>query len=58
MVVYFEGTYLQTAQDILHGNFHALGARVPLYPLFVLMCGLNPRAIWIAQSLLESQPAY
>ncbi len=52
VVVFFEGTYLQTAQDILHHNFHALGARVPLYPLFVLMCGLSPRTIWIAQSLL------
>lgn len=52
VVVYFEGTYLQAAHDILHRNFQALGARVPLYPLFVLMCGQSPRAIWIAQSIL------
>jgi hypothetical protein len=52
VIVYFEGTYLQTAQDIVHWNIHALGARVPLYPLFIALCGQSPRAIWIAQSLL------
>ncbi len=45
-------TYIQAAQDILRFNFHALGDRVPVYPLFVALSGLNPRAIWIAQSTL------
>jgi hypothetical protein len=47
-----EWTYTQAAQDILRFNFHALGDRVPVYPLFVALCGLNLRAIWIAQSIL------
>lgn len=49
--VYFDGSYLQTAQNILQLNFHALGGRTPIYPLLLALCGLNPRAIWIAQSI-------
>jgi len=45
-------TYTQAAQDILRFNFHALGDRVPVYPLLVALCGLNPRAIWAVQSIL------
>jgi hypothetical protein len=52
MVVYFDGSYIQTAQAILHLNFSALGNRTPVYPLLLLLCGFNPRAIWIAQSIL------
>ena len=52
MVVYFDGSYLQTAQQILHSNFHALGSRTPVYPLVLALCGLNTRAIWITQSIL------
>ncbi|MGD1158136.1 MAG: hypothetical protein ABSA41_20265 [Terriglobia bacterium] len=48
----FDGSYIETAQDILRFNFHALGDRVPVYPLLVALCGLNPRAIWVAQSIL------
>ena len=50
--VYSDCSYSQTAQAILQLNFHALGDRVPVYPLLVAVCGLNPRAIWIAQSIL------
>ncbi len=52
VVIFFDGSYLNAARDILHFDFHALGQRVPVYPLFLLLCGLKPRAIWIAQSLL------
>jgi hypothetical protein len=45
-------TYTQAAQDILRFNFHALGDRVPVYPLLVALCGLNPRAIWAVQSIM------
>ena len=45
-------TYFQAAQDILRFNFHALGDRVPVYPLLVALCGLNPMGIWFAQSIL------
>jgi hypothetical protein len=51
-VLLFDASYIQTAQDILRFNFHALGDRVPVYPLLVALCGLNSRAIWIAQSIL------
>ena len=47
-----DGSYIRAAQDILRFNFHALGDRVPVYPLLVALCGLNPRAIWVAQSIL------
>jgi hypothetical protein len=52
-VVFYPGdaTYFQTAQDILHFNFHALGDRVPVYPLLVALCGINPGLIWVAQSI-------
>jgi hypothetical protein len=52
LVVYFDGSYIRAAQDILGFNFHDLGKRVPVYPLLVALCGLNPRVIWIAQSIL------
>jgi len=52
MVIYFDGSYIQTAQEILHFNFHSLGNRTPVYPFLLLLCGLNPRTIWIAQSIL------
>jgi hypothetical protein len=45
-------TYTQAAKDILLFDFHALGDRVPVYPLLAALCGLNPRAIWFAQSIL------
>ncbi|MGO8813687.1 MAG: hypothetical protein ACLQVG_03345 [Terriglobia bacterium] len=45
-------SYLQMAQDILRFNFHALGDRTPLYPLFIALCGLNLRVVWVAQSIL------
>jgi hypothetical protein len=47
-----EESYMRAAQDILRLNLHDLGDRVPVYPLFVALCGLNPRAIWCAQSIL------
>jgi hypothetical protein len=47
-----DGSYTQAARDILLFNFHALGDRVPVYPLLVAFCGLNPWAIWVAQSIL------
>ncbi|MGD0224082.1 MAG: hypothetical protein ABSF71_17270 [Terriglobia bacterium] len=50
--VYSDFSYAQTAQAILRLNFHALGDRVPVYPLLVALCGLNPHVIWIAQSIL------
>ena len=52
LIVYFDGSYIRAAQDILQFNFHDLGKRVPVYPLLVALCGLNPRVIWIAQSIL------
>ena len=45
-------SYILAAQDTLLLNFRALGDRVPVYPLLVAMCGLNPRTIWVAQSIL------
>ena len=45
-------SYILAAQDTLLLNFHALGDRVPVYPLLVALCGLNPRAIWVVQSIL------
>jgi hypothetical protein len=45
-------SYLQMAQDILRFNFHGLGDRTPLYPLFIAVCGLNLRVVWVAQSIL------
>ena len=50
--VYSDFSYTQTAQAILRLNFHALGDRVPVYPLLVALCGLNPHVIWTAQSIL------
>jgi len=52
ILVYFDGSYIQAAQDILRFNFLALGKRVPVYPLLVALCGLNPQVIWLAQSIL------
>jgi hypothetical protein len=49
---YLAPSYILAAQDTLLFNFHALGDRVPLYPLLVALCGLNPRAIWVVQSVL------
>ena len=37
---------------MLQFNFRALGERVPAYPLLVALCGINFRALWVAQSLL------
>jgi 4-amino-4-deoxy-L-arabinose transferase-like glycosyltransferase len=47
-----DASYIRAGQDILRFNFQALGDRVPAYPFFVALCGLNRRAIWIAQSIL------
>jgi hypothetical protein len=52
ILVYFDGSYIQSAQYLLTLNFHAMGKRVPVYPLLVALCGLNPRVIWLAQSIL------
>jgi len=47
-----DDSYMQAAKGILRFNFHVLGDRVPVYPLLIALCGLNPRAIWFAQSIL------
>jgi hypothetical protein len=47
-----DNSYIQAAQDIIRFNFHAWGDRVPVYPLLVALCGRNPLAIWVAQSIL------
>jgi hypothetical protein len=52
ILVYCDSAYIQAARDILRFNFHALGDRVPLYPLLVALCGLHPHMIWFAQSIL------
>lgn len=52
IMVYFDGSYIQAAQEILHHNFHALGVRTPIYPLLIALCGLNFWAICLAQSIL------
>ena len=52
IIVFFDGSYLQAARDIVHLNFHALGLRPPAYPLLLALCGLNTRVIWFAQSAL------
>jgi hypothetical protein len=52
MVIYFDGSYIQSARGILQFSFHALGNRTPVYPLLLALCGLNTRAIWITQSIL------
>jgi glycerol uptake facilitator-like aquaporin len=52
ILVYCDFAYIRAAQDILRFNFHALGDRVPLYPLLVALCGLHPLRIWFAQSIL------
>jgi hypothetical protein len=51
-LVYWDFSYLQAAQAILRGDFHALGLRVPVYPLLIVLCGLSPLALWFAQSIL------
>jgi 4-amino-4-deoxy-L-arabinose transferase-like glycosyltransferase len=48
-----EDSYLQTANDILRLHFRALGDRVPIYPLLVALCGVNPRAVWNVQAILD-----
>jgi glycerol uptake facilitator-like aquaporin len=48
---YLAPSYILAAQDTLLLNFHALGDRVPVYPLLVALCGFNPREIWVAQSI-------
>jgi hypothetical protein len=50
--VYIDLSYTQAGQAILRFNFHALGDRVPVYPLLVALCGLHPHVIWFAQSIL------
>ncbi len=49
---YLAPSYILAAQDTLLLNFHALGDRVPVYPVLVALCGLNPREIWAAQAIL------
>src|SRR5208283_3330138 len=49
---YLAPSYIVAAQDTLLWNFHALGDRVPVYPLLIALCGLNPREIWVVQSIL------
>ncbi|MFZ0964981.1 MAG: hypothetical protein WAO35_29335 [Terriglobia bacterium] len=49
---YLAPSYILAAQDTLLLHFRALGDRVPVYPLLVALCGLNPREIWIVQSIL------
>ena len=50
--VYTDLSYTQAGQAILRFDFHALGDRVPVYPLLVALCGLHPHVIWFAQSIL------
>jgi len=52
ILVYFDGSYIQAARDILSSNIHALGIRTPVYPLLIALCGLNPWVICLAQSIL------
>lgn len=52
LMVYIDSTYIQAAQDILRFNIHALGFRVPVYPMLIALCGAKPRVIWLAQSAL------
>ena len=52
ILVYSDFVYTQAAQDILRLTFHALGDRVPLYPLLIALCGVKPLWIWFAQSIL------
>ena len=44
--------YVEGARAMLQFDFRALGERVPAYPLLVALCGINFRALWVAQSLL------
>ncbi len=50
--VYSDLSYLQAAQALIHLDFHALGYRVPVYPLLIALCDLNPHALWFVQSVL------
>ena len=52
IIVYFDASYLDTAQDILRLHFRALGDRAPVYPLLVAFCGLHTHLLWFAQSVL------
>lgn len=52
IIVFSDFSYVETGRAILHLNFHALGDRVPVYPLLTAICGLNLQAIVLAQSLL------
>jgi hypothetical protein len=45
-------SYVEAARNILQLNFRALGDRTPVYPLLIALCGLNPWAVWVAQSIL------
>ena len=47
-----DASYSVAAKDFLRLNFHAWGDRVPAYPLLIALCGLNLRALWVAQAVL------
>src|SRR5579871_2362735 len=52
MPVYFDGSYIVAGKYLLHGQFHALGIRTPVYPALLAICGINLRAIFMVQALL------
>jgi 4-amino-4-deoxy-L-arabinose transferase-like glycosyltransferase len=46
-------SYLTMASQIAHWDFSGYtGARTPVYPLFILACGMNPGVITFVQGLL------
>lgn len=45
--------YMAVAISIATGDFHSYtGERTPIYPLFLLLAGLDPQRSWILQSIL------
>lgn len=51
-------TYLDDARRILSLDFHELGDRTPVYPLFLVLCGLNGWAVYVVQSLMGLAVSY
>jgi hypothetical protein len=46
-------TYVGLARLMAEGRFHtSIGHVAPVYPAFLLLCGLNPGAVWAVQSAL------
>ena len=47
------GTYLRLADQIRTWDFSAFdGSRTPGYPLFLMLLGKSPEAVWLAQQIL------